>query len=341
MSKLSKKNLWKRVAAMAALAMLSASLLTGCNDAAPVDPDTEPDIQEPAYKIGVIQYMEHPSLDAAYEGFQAALADNGYADNISYDYQNAQGDVNNLSTISDRMVSGGVDLVLSITTDATQAIASKTTEIPILGTAVTSYSVAGLIETEERPGTNVSGTSDMNPVSAQIDLVVELVPEVETIGLIYNSSEDNSVLQIQIAKEAIEDKGLSWHEVTVTNTAEVQQAMQSLVGKCQAIYIPTDNTLASSMATVHAVAGEAKIPTICGALAMVNDGGLASMGIDYYQLGYQTGLMAIEVLNGKDPAEMPIQYAASSDQVVINGLVAEEMAYQIPEKYLDKVIGLE
>lgn len=295
---------------------------------------------EDVYTIGIVQMIEHKALDAAYQGFAAALADNGYLDgeNIALDFQNAQGDMSNLSTIGDRFVSQDKDLVLAITTDAAQAMAGKTTEIPILATAVTSYETAGLVDSESAPGGNVSGTSDMNPVAAQIDLIIELVPDTQIIGLIYNSSEDNSVLQATLAKAQIEARGLSWHEVTVTSVNDVQQTMQSLVGKCDAIYIPTDNTLANAMAIVYSVAGPAHIPTVCGESNMVMEGGLATMGIDYYALGYKTGLMAIDIINGADPAEMPIQYADASDNVTINGLIAEEIGFQIPEEYRDAVV---
>jgi putative ABC transport system substrate-binding protein len=229
-------------------------------------------------------------------------------------------------------------MVLAITTDAAQTIAGKTTEIPILGTAITSYTVAGLIDSDEKPGGNITGTSDMNPVAAQVDLIRELAPDAAVIGLIYNSSEDNSVLQADLAKKQIEASGLKWEEATVTNSNEIQQAMQSLATKCGAIYIPTDNTVASAMATVNSVASEAKIPTICGESSMVMEGGLATMGINYYDLGYKTGLMAIEVINGKNPGDMPIQYADKSDEVTINGLVAEEMGFTVPDKYIDAVV---
>lgn len=292
------------------------------------------------YTIGAVQLIEHKALDAAYEGFVAALAENGYVDGegVVLDYQNAQGDMSNLSTIGDRFVSQKKDLILAITTDAAQAMAGKTTDIPILATAVTSYETAGLVDSEAAPGGNVTGTSDMNPVAAQVDLIIELVPDVQTIGLIYNSSEDNSVLQANLAKAQIEAQGLKWHEVTVTSVNDVQQTMQSLVGKCDAIYIPTDNTLANAMAIVYSVAGPAKIPTICGESNMVMEGGLATMGIDYYALGYKTGLMAIEILNGADPATMPIEYADASDNVTINGLIAAEIGYTVPEKYADAVV---
>ena len=247
------------------------------------------------------QLVEHVALDSAREGFINALKDNGYVDgqNVTIDIQNAQGDQSNLSTISDRFVSNKVDLILGIATPAVQAIAGKTTEIPILGTAVTDYVVAKLVDSNEAPGGNVSGTTDMNPVKEQIDLLVKLVPDAKTVGVLYNSSEDNSILQAKMAKEAIEALGLSYVEVTVTNTNEVQQATQSIVERCDAIYIPTDNTFASSMPVVHGVTSQSKTPVICGESGMVRSGGLATLGISYYDLGYQTGLMAIRILKGK------------------------------------------
>jgi len=293
-----------------------------------------------AYSIGVIQLVEHPSLNASYEGFVQALADNGYEEGelVSYDFQNAQGDTNNLSTISDRFVSNNVDMVLAISTPATQAIAGKTTTIPIIATAVTSYTESGLIDSNEAPGGNISGTSDMNPIAAQIELGIELFPETETVGIIYNSSETNSVLQASIAKQEIERLGLNYSESTVTNSNDVYQAMESLVTKSDLIYIPTDNVLAATMPTVGEIAAAAKIPVICGSTDMVKSGGLLTMGIDYYQLGYQTGSMALSVIDGADIGDMPIQFAQNSDEIIINGVMAEAIGYSVPEEYQYAVV---
>lgn len=290
--------------------------------------------------IGIIQYVEHGALDAAREGFIDALKDNGYKDgeNISIDYQNAQGDATNLSTISDRFISNKVDLVLAIATDSAQSVAAKTTEIPILGTAITDYEVARLVDSNEKPGKNVTGTTDMNPIEEQIDLLIRFAPEAETIGLLYTSSEDNSVLQAQLAKEYIEKKGLKHTEVTISNSNEVQQATQALVGKCDAIYIPTDNVVASAMPIVHGVTAESKIPVVCGESNMVENGGLATLGINYYDLGYQTGLMAIKVLKGEaEPANMPIEKAEKFD-FAINGEIADEIGIEVPEDLQQYII---
>ncbi|NLZ39094.1 MAG: ABC transporter substrate-binding protein [Firmicutes bacterium] len=293
--------------------------------------------------IGIIQYAEHNALDAAREGFIDALADNGYkeGENISIDYQNAQADPNNLSTISDRFVSNKVDLVLAIATDAAQSIAGKTTEIPILGTAITDYEVARLVDSNESPGGNVSGTTDMNPIKEQIDLLVQLVPEVKTVGVLYTSSEDNSILQAQIAKKEIEAKGLTYTEVTISNSNEVQQATQAIVGQCDAIYIPTDNVFASAMPVVYGVTSQSKTPVICGEKGMVYSGGLATLGIDYYKLGYQTGLMAVRIFQeGAKPAEMPIE-SQTEYELIINGAVAEKIGLEVPAELQKYVVEVE
>lgn len=290
--------------------------------------------------IGIIQYMDHVALDSAREGFIAALKDNGYVDgdNISVDLQNAQGDQSNLSTISDRFVSNKSDLVLAIATPAAQAIAGKTTEIPILATAVTDFVSAKLVDSNEAPGGNVSGTTDMNPIKEQIDLLVKLVPGAKKVGVLYTSSEDNSILQAKLAKEAIEKLGLTYVEATVSNSNDVQQAAQSIVTQCDAIYIPTDNTFATAMPVVSGVTTKAKIPVICGESGMVDNGGLATLGINYKDLGYQTGLMAVKILKGEaKPESMAIEGSKNFD-FAINGTVAEEIGVQIPSDLQQYII---
>ena len=313
--------------------VLTAALLLSVAACAQAAPKTE------KLSIGILQYVDHVALDASKDGFIAALKDNGYNDGaeITIDYQNAQGDAANVSTISDRFVSNKVDLVLAIATPAAQNIAGKTTDIPILGTAITDYEVARLVDSNEAPGGNVSGTTDMNPIKEQIDLLVKLVPNAKTVGVLYTSSEDNSILQAQIAKDAIEKSGLEYVEVTVSNSNEVQQAAQSIVGQCDAIYIPTDNIFASAMPVVHGVTSQSKTPVICGESGMVNTGGLATLGINYYDLGYQTGLMAVKIFKGEaKTATMPIESAKGFD-FAINGAVAAEIGIEIPadlQKYV-------
>ncbi|HHX73762.1 MAG TPA: ABC transporter substrate-binding protein [Firmicutes bacterium] len=263
------------------------------------------------FTVGIIQYVDHVALDAAREGFIAALADNGYkdGDKIVLDYHNAQ------------------------------AVAGKTKDIPILGTAITDYVAARLADSNEKPGGNVSGTTDMNPIKEQIDLLVKLVPGAKTVGVLYTSSEDNSVVQAGLARQAIEALGLTYTEVTVSNSNEVQQATQAIVEKCDAIYIPTDNIFASAMPVVHGVTSQSKTPVICGEAGMVENGGLATLGINYYNLGYQTGLMALRILeDGAKPADMPIE-SSTEYEFAINGDVAAEIGLEIPADLQEYVIS--
>lgn len=285
--------------------------------------------------IGIIQQAEHVALSAARDGFIQALKDNGYEDgvNITIDALNGQGDPATLASIADRLIGENATLVLAIATTAATTMAAKTTEIPVLCTAITDYVEPRLAESNEKPGYNVSGTSDLNPVAEQIGLIKELFPETKTVGVLYTSSEPNSVLQAKMAKAAIEELGMAYTEVTVTNTNDVQQATQQIAGKCDAIYIPTDNVFASSIPIVYGVTAESKIPVICGESGMVESGGLATLGISYYDLGYQTGLMAIEILGGADISTMPIQFATSGFEYSFNKTVADEIGFEIPEKY--------
>ena len=265
--------------------------------------------------IGVIQQMDHVALNAAREGFIQALADNGYVDgqNIELHLQNGQGEMSNLATIADMFVGDNADLVLAIATNAATTMATKTVNnpIPVLGTAITDYMSAGLVESNEKPGYNISGTSDMNPVDAQIKLIKELFPDAQTVGVLYTSSEANSVLQAKMAKESIEALGMKYVEVTVANTNDVQQATQQIVTMCDAIYIPTDNVFAASMPGVLSVTQDSKTPVITGESGMAMSGGLCTLGISYYDLGYETGLMAVKVLQGADISAMPIQFATT------------------------------
>ena len=290
------------------------------------------------YKIGIIQLLEHDALDNAYKGFVAGLKDKGYVDgkNIKIDYENAQNEQANCVTIASKFVNGNYDLVLAIATPAAQAVANATTTIPILVTAVTDPENAKLVKSNEKPGTNVTGTSDLTPVKEQIDMIKKLVPNVKTVGLMYCSSETNSVYQIGIAKKECEALGLKYKEATVSSSNEIQQVAQSLVNNVQAVYVPTDNMLAAGMQTVSMVTNAAHVPVIVGESGMVKNGGLATYGINYYKLGTQTAGMAAEILSGKSkPEDMPIEYQKDMD-VAVNKDVAQKIGITLPQDLLDK-----
>ncbi|MGN0334414.1 MAG: ABC transporter substrate-binding protein [Lachnospiraceae bacterium] len=276
------------------------------------DEDTDTAEDETVYKIGVIQYVQHGALDASNEGFFAALDDAG----IKYEanQQNAAGEPSSCDTIADALVNEGNDLILAIATPAAQAVAGKTTEIPIVLTAVTDPAESGLAESNDAPGGNVTGTSDLTPVKEQMELLKEVLPDTKTVGILYCSAEANSVLQADMAKEALDALGISYTDLTVSNSNEIQTVIESAVGRVDAIYTPTDNMIANGMATVAMVANENEIPVICGEEGMVNEGGLATYGIDYYELGYLAGQQAVEILvNGADPATTPIGYLAAEE----------------------------
>ncbi|MDF2557532.1 MAG: transporter substrate binding protein [Bacillales bacterium] len=285
-------------------------------------------------KIGILQLTEHPALDAAKQGFIDGLAANGFVEgkNIQIDFLNAQADQSNLKVMSGRLVSEESDLILAIATPAAQALANETKKIPILTTAVTDLVGAKLAKSNEKPGTNVSGTSDMSPIKEQVALLKQLVPNAKTIGFLYNSSEDNSKLQVEIAEKSAKELGYSTKSMTVTNTNDVAQTMEVLAAQVDALYIPTDNTLASAMATVGKIAKEKKIPVITGESNMTMEGGLATVGIDYYKLGQQTAKMAVQVLSKKVKVQnLPVQ-TQSDPQVVINKMMAEVLGITVPNE---------
>lgn len=289
----------------------------------------EADASGETYQIGVLQLVQHDALDAASKGFFAALDEAGI--NYEADQQNASGEQANCMTIAEKLVNDGSDLILAIATPAAQAVAGVTEEIPVLLTAVTDPAESGLVNDNEKPGVNVSGTSDLTPVKEQIDLLKQLLPDAEKVGLLYCSAESNSQLQIAMAEEACKEAGLSCEEYTVPSSNEIQSVVESMVGKVDVIYAPTDNVIAAGMSTVAMIATDNQIPVICGEAGMVNAGGLATYGIDYYQLGYMTGEQAIEILTkGADVAEMPIGYLpAERCALTVNKTTADTLGIDI------------
>lgn len=313
------KKVMKGLVMMLGLSLLAA--LTGCGD------------DSSKIKIGIIQTVEHPALDASHDGFIDGLKEAGLVDgsNIKVDYQVAQGDQSNCVTIAQKFSNNRYDLILAIGTQAAQAVANTTQDIPILVTAVTDPKTAELVQSNEHPGTNVSGTSDLVPIAPQIELLQRLVPNAKKIAFLYCSSETNSIFQVNLAKTVCDSIGLQYIDATVSNTNEIQQVVQSLVGKIDAIFTPTDNMIASSMPTVALVATEAKIPVICGEENMVKQGGLATTGLSYYELGKQTSIMAVDILkNGAKTEDMPIQYSKKFSYLV-NKEVAAQIGITVPE----------
>ena len=281
------------------------------------------------YKIGVLQLVQHTALDAANDGFIAALDDAGIAYEV--DQQNASGDQSACQTVASKFANEKKDLILAIATPAAQAMVGAVEDTPVLITAVTDPAESGLVDTNEKPGANVTGTSDLTPVKEQIDLLKQLVPDARTIGVLYCSAESNSKIQADMAKEAIAAAGMESKEYTVSSSNEIQTVVQSMVGAVDAVYAPTDNVIAAGMATVGMVAGDNNLPVICGEAGMVQNGGLATYGIDYYQLGYMTGQQAVKILTeGASPADMPIEYLpAEKCELTVNEETAQTLGIDV------------
>jgi len=292
-------------------------------------------------KIGVMQFGEFDALTNAYKGFVEGLKEAGYVDgeNIAINYLSAAADTNNCPTIADTLINDKSDLILAIATPSALAIKQKTNTIPVLITAVTDPAGSGIVKSNEAPGGNITGTSDMNPVEKQVDLLAKLLPNAKTVAVMYCSSEANSKIQYELAKAALEKKGIKCVEKTISAIDEAKSAVESLKGKADAIYIPTDNTIADGMTTVAAAARQVKLPIIAGEGGMVANGAFATYGIDYTKLGKQTAKMAVEILkNGAKPANMPIGFQTEEADltIAVNTKTAQAIGITVPQDILSK-----
>lgn len=284
---------------------------------------------EEVYNIGVLQLVQHPALDLSNKGFFAALDDAGVKYNV--DDQNAGGEQSACQTIADKFVNDKKDLILAIATPAAQAVAGATSDIPIVVTAVTDPMASGLVESNDKPGVNVTGSSDLTPVKEQIELLKKLLPNAKKVGILFSSAEANSQIQADMAKEACENNGLEAIFFTVSSSNEIQTVVESMSGKVDAIYAPTDNMISSAMATVSMAATDIKLPIICGEVAQVEAGSLATYGVDYYELGYMAGEQAVSILrDGKNPADIPIAYlSAEKCEFAVNEEVADILGIDV------------
>lgn len=311
---------------LAALLVLGAA---GCGSK-----EQAPSQQQKDQKIalGVIQIVEHPALDAARKGFLDVFAENGYKDGekLAVDYQNAQGQQDNLQTIANKFAQDKKSLILAIATPSAQVMADKTSEIPILITAVTDPVAAKLVKSMDKPDTNITGTTDMNPIKEQLQLIKDIVPTVKKVGVIYNSSEINSQVQAKASKDIAPELGLEIVEAPITASNEVMQGAQSLVGRCDAVYVPTDNMVVAAIASVVKVGESNKLPVFAGEENTVKGGAIGTYGIDYYKLGRQTGEMALRILKGEKPQVMAIE-SQKDLTLTLNPAAAERMGVTLPE----------
>lgn len=280
------------------------------------------DSGEKTYKVGVLQLTQHAALDAANEGFVEALDESGIKYTI--DQQNANNDQSACATIASKLVGDGDDLIYVIATPAAQAVAAATSDIPIVGSAITDYAASGLVADNDKPGGNLTGTSDMNPVDDQIAMLQKVLPNAKHVGMLYCTAESNSQLQVEMAEAACDKAGLTHDRYTVSSSNEVQSVVESMVGKVDAGYTPTDNTIAAAAAQVGQIAKEGKLPFITGEENMCMGMGICTLSIDYKELGKMAGQMAVKILKGEDtPANMAIETETGDQLKVVKN---EEMA---------------
>lgn len=285
------------------------------------------------YHIGICQLVQHPALDAATEGFQAALSEK-LGEHVKFDLQNASGDSANCATIINQFVSADVDLILANATASLQAASAGTNEIPILGTAITDYATAlGINDWTGTTGTNISGTSDLAPLDEQAAMLNELFPDAKTVGLLYCSAEPNSAYQVETIKGYLEEYGYTCKEYTFADSNDVASVTTSATSECEVIYVPTDNTAASSTEIINNVCLPAGIPVIAGEEGICSGCGVATLSIDYYDIGYKAGEMACDIIvNGKDVKTMPIEFAPKVAKKY-NKANCETLGITVPEDY--------
>lgn len=288
-------------------------------------------------KVAVTAIVEHPSLDAVRDGVKDALAAAGYKDgeNLEFTYQSAQGNAATAAQIARQFAGEEPSVIVPISTPSAQAVVAATRDIPVVFTAVSDPLGAQLVKDMEKPGRNVTGLSDMSPVAAHVALIREILPEAKTIGFLYNSGEANSVSLLAVLKAEGEKAGIKIVESAATKSADVQGAARALVGRVDAIYVPTDNTIISALEGAVAVAEEAKLPLFTADTDSVGRGALAALGFNYYDVGKQTGEVVVRILKGEKPGEIPVRVANGTD-LVVNKAAAGKMGVVLPESVLKR-----
>ncbi len=284
--------------------------------------------------IGICQLVQHEALDAATQGFMDAVKEGMGEENVTFDLQNASGESAICTTIVNSFVSKNVDLIMANATPALQAAYNRTTTIPILGTSITEYGVA--LDLEDFDGTvggNVSGTSDLAPLNEQAQMIVDIFPTAQNVGLLYCSAEPNSVYQVNVVSQELQSKGLTTKSISFSDSNELNAALTGNIGGLDVLYIPTDNTCASCASTIHQICSNANLPVVCGEEGICKGCGVVTLSISYYNLGLKTGQMAVEILkDGKDISKMPIAYDEHPVKKY-NPAICEELGLTPPAGY--------
>lgn len=323
---------------MASAMVLSLAACGSSSDSSSEDASADEATEESSretYNIGICQLVQHDALDAATQGFKDALTEKCGEGNVTFDEQNAQGEHNMCATIINQFVSDNVDLILANATDPLTTAATATADIPIIGTSVTDYATALQIDDwTGATGINVSGTSDLAPIEEQEAMLKELLPDAKTVGILYCSAEPNSKYQAEKFEEALDADGIAYKEYTAADSNEIQSVVTSAVSEVDAIYIPTDNTMAANTEIVKNVCVPAGIPVIAGEQGICTGCGIATLSISYYDIGYRAGEMAYEVLaNGADISTMEIEFAPEVTKMY-NPDICEELGITVPEDYV-------
>lgn len=328
----------KKIAAMALSCMMAGMSLAACGDTAAdtQSGDASSDSAEgKVYNIGICQLVEHEALDAATDGFKAALVEKLGEENVKFDEQNAQGESTNCATICSGFVSNNCDLILANATAALQSAAAATNSIPIVGTSITDYATA--LDAENwtgKTGTNITGTSDLAPIDQQEDMLKELFPDAKQVGILYCSSEANSKYQATMFENALTEDGIAFKEYSAADSNEIQSVTTTAVAECDVLYVPTDNTMASNAEIIKNIAVPAGIPVIAGEEGICTGCGVATLSISYYDIGYKAGEMAYEILvNGQNPGDMDIEFAPNVTKEY-NAEICETLGITPPEGYV-------
>jgi putative ABC transport system substrate-binding protein len=289
----------------------------------------------PVVKLSYI--VDHPAINATRDGIIKALADAGYAEGTTLDLevQNAQGSMPTQVQINDGFVAKSPDLIIAISTPSAQTAMSATSDIPIVFAAVTDPLGAGLVDSYEAPGRNLTGSSDRTPIYSQLELIKQIVPTAASVGVIYNSGEANSVAQVDEIKIEAQKLGLAIVEATATQSSAVPDAARSLVGKVDAIFAPTDSTVISAIEAVVRVGEEADLPVFAGDTGSVERGALAALGLNYFDIGLLAGQLAVVILNGAEPATLPVVFA-NKFELYVNPKAAAEMGITLSEEVVEQ-----
>lgn len=296
---------------------------------------------EETIDIAIVQYVSHPSLDQIVQGVKDELAANGYIEgkNLTIDFHNAEADINLLSTIAEQVISQNPDLIFAVTTPVSQTFQNQTDEIPIVMTGINDPIAAGLVDSLEKPGGNISGSSDQYPLDEHLKLMLAIDPNIETLGMIYTSSEDNAQVEAENVKEIAESLGLKVEMTSIASTLDMQMAAENLSSKVDAIYVGSDNAIASAFESLLDATDRMNIAVYPSVDIMVQQGGLAAIAINQADLGTEAARVGIEVLNGTPIGDIPVHFAKKL-RSVYNSDTANRLNIEIPTDLLTELEDL-